>query len=54
MTTLTETAQGVFDVNFTKGLTLIEMADGVSLDEVKAKTEAPFEVADDLRPMLGQ
>ena len=27
------------------GLTLIELADGVTVDEVKAKTEAPFKVA---------
>ncbi|KAB8346019.1 hypothetical protein FH972_023071 [Carpinus fangiana] len=42
----------VFDVDFTKGLTLIEIADGVTVDEVKAKTEASFKVADDLKPML--
>ncbi len=27
------------------GMTLIELADGVTLDEVKAKTEAQFAVA---------
>ena len=42
----------VFDVDFSKGLTLIELADGVTVDEVKAKTEAPFNVADDVKPML--
>ncbi|GLI76606.1 hypothetical protein PoHVEF18_004879 [Penicillium ochrochloron] len=42
----------VFDVDFTEGLTLIEIADGVTVEEVKAKTEAPFKVADDLKPML--
>ncbi|MCJ1385193.1 hypothetical protein MMC17_008314 [Xylographa soralifera] len=42
----------VFDVDFTSGLTLIEIADGVTVDEVRAKTEAPFQVADDLKPML--
>jgi len=42
----------VFDVDFTDGLTLIEIADGVTVDEVKAKTEAPFHVAHDLKPML--
>ncbi|KAJ6135401.1 Succinyl-CoA:3-ketoacid coenzyme A transferase 1 [Penicillium capsulatum] len=42
----------VFDVDFTDGLTLIEVADGVTVEEVKAKTEAPFKVADDLKPML--
>lgn len=42
----------VFDVDFTDGLTLVEIADGVTVEEVKAKTEAPFKVADDLKPML--
>ena len=46
------TELGVFDVDFTNGLTLIEIADGVTVDEIKAKTEAPFKVADDLKPML--
>lgn len=42
----------MFDVDFTDGLTLIEIADGVTVDEVKSKTDAPFKVADDLKPML--
>ncbi|KAJ6014571.1 Succinyl-CoA:3-ketoacid coenzyme A transferase 1 [Penicillium herquei] len=42
----------VFDVDFTDGLTLIEIADGVTVEEVTAKTEAPFKVAHDLKPML--
>ncbi|EER44146.1 succinyl-CoA:3-ketoacid-coenzyme A transferase [Histoplasma capsulatum H143] len=42
----------VFDVDFTDGLTLVELADGVTVDEVKAKTEAPFKVADVVQPML--
>jgi len=46
------TELAVFDVDFTEGLTLIEVADGVTVDEVKAKTEAPFLVADDLKTML--
>ncbi|KLU84813.1 succinyl-CoA:3-ketoacid-coenzyme A transferase subunit A [Magnaporthiopsis poae ATCC 64411] len=46
------TELAVFDVDFTHGLTLVEIADGVTVDEVKAKTEAPFRVADDLKPML--
>jgi 3-oxoacid CoA-transferase len=47
-----ETKQGVFDVDFAHGLTLIEIADGVTVEEIKSKTEAPFKVADDLKPML--
>lgn len=42
----------VFDVDFTEGLTLVEIADGVTIDEVKAKTEAPFKIADDVKPIL--
>jgi 3-oxoacid CoA-transferase subunit B len=39
------TELGVFDVNRGKSpLTLLELAPGVTLDEVKAKTEAAFEV----------
>ncbi|UZP42401.1 hypothetical protein NXS19_010217 [Fusarium pseudograminearum] len=46
------TELAVFDVDFAKGLTLIEIADGVTVDEVKSKTEAPFHVSEDLKPML--
>ncbi|KAF3763789.1 3-oxoacid CoA-transferase [Cryphonectria parasitica EP155] len=46
------TELGVFDVDFSHGLTLIEIADGVTVEEIKAKTEAPFTVAEDLKPML--
>jgi 3-oxoacid CoA-transferase len=42
----------VFDVDFTEGLTLIEVAEGVTVEEVKAKTEAPFKVSPDLKAML--
>lgn len=45
------TELAVFDVNHLEGLTLIEVADGVTVDEVKSKTEAPFKVADDLKTM---
>lgn len=44
--------QGVFDVDFAHGLNLIEIADGVTVEEIKSKTEAPFTVAEDLKPML--
>jgi 3-oxoacid CoA-transferase subunit B/3-oxoadipate CoA-transferase beta subunit len=38
---------GVFDISRGKSpLTLLELADGVSLEEVKAKTEAEFRVAE--------
>ncbi|RDA85581.1 hypothetical protein CP532_5373 [Ophiocordyceps camponoti-leonardi (nom. inval.)] len=47
------TELGVFDVDWAKGLTLVEIADGVTVEEIKAKTEAPFTVAEDLKPMLG-
>ena len=46
------TELGVFDVDFATGLTLIEIADGVTVEEIKSKTEAPFHVAEDLKPML--
>ncbi|RCI11458.1 hypothetical protein L249_7508 [Ophiocordyceps polyrhachis-furcata BCC 54312] len=46
------TELGVFDVDWAKGLTLVEIADGVTVEEIKAKTEAPFSVAEDLKPML--
>ena len=43
---LVVTELGVFDVSRgKKPLTLLELAPGVTLEEVKAKTEAPFEVA---------
>ncbi len=34
-------------------MTLIELADGVTLDEIKAKTEANYKVAPDLKTMAG-
>ncbi len=36
---------GVFTIERGGGMTLIELADGVTLDEVKAQTEASFKVA---------
>jgi 3-oxoacid CoA-transferase len=44
--------QCVFDVDFTEGLTLIELADGVTVDEVRAKTGAEFKEAAEIKPML--
>ena len=43
---------GVFDIDFTSGLTLIELAEGVTVDEIRSKTEAEFRVADHVGPML--
>jgi 3-oxoacid CoA-transferase subunit B len=44
---LVVTDLGVFDVaRGKKPLTLLELAPGVTLDEIRAKTEAPFEVAE--------
>ena len=42
----------MFDVDFTNGLELIELAEGVTVEEVKSKTEAPFTVSEDVKPML--
>jgi 3-oxoacid CoA-transferase len=41
----------VFEVDRTggSGLTLIEVAEGVSVEDVKAKTDAPFKVAENLK-----
>ena len=43
---------GVFDVDFMAGLTLVEIAEGVTVEEVRAKTEAEFGVSDGLGRML--
>jgi 3-oxoacid CoA-transferase len=45
------TELAVFDVDFLEGLTLIEVAEGVSVDEVRSKTEAPFTVKEPLGTM---
>jgi 3-oxoacid CoA-transferase len=39
---------GVFAVDAEKGLTLIEVAPGSSVEEIREKTGCPFSVADDL------
>ena len=47
-----ETLQCVFEVDRKRGtLTLTEVAPGVDVDQVKSKTDATFEVADDLSVM---
>lgn len=43
--------QGVFEVDWKHGLTLTEIADGVTIDEIRTKTDAPFKVADNLKSM---
>ncbi len=45
------TELAVFEVDSVKGLTLIEHAEGVSVEEIKAKTGAPFAVSPNLRSM---
>jgi 3-oxoacid CoA-transferase subunit B len=42
------TELGVFDVT-ENGLVLVDVAPGVTLDEIRARTEPPFQVHDDLR-----
>jgi 3-oxoacid CoA-transferase len=38
-------------VDWKEGLTLREIASGVTIDEIKSKTEALFKVAEDLKMM---
>lgn len=45
------TELALFDVSSTEGLTLVERRDGVSVEEIRAKTGAPFRVSDDLKIM---
>jgi 3-oxoacid CoA-transferase subunit B len=45
---LVVTELGVFDVG-RPGLTLVDVAPGVTMDELKAKTEAPFTVHENLK-----
>lgn len=43
--------QGVFDVDKEAGLTLIEIAEDVQIEDIIASTGCEFSVADDLKPM---
>lgn len=45
------TDMAVFRVHKTEGLTLLEHAPGVSVEDIRAVTEAPFKVSSDLKPM---
>lgn len=38
-------------MDWKEGLTLREIASGVTVDEIESKTEAPFKVAEDLKIM---
>ncbi|KAL2820941.1 CoA-transferase family III domain-containing protein [Aspergillus cavernicola] len=42
----------VFEVSTTLGLTLIEHAEGVTVEEIRSKTEAPFKIPNMLLPRL--
>ncbi len=43
------TELAVFDVDHKEGLTLIEIAEGTSVEDLKKVTEPEFKVADDLK-----
>ena len=45
------TEKAVFNVDSEKGLTLIEIADGVGVEDVVSSTGCSFEVSPDLKPM---
>jgi 3-oxoacid CoA-transferase len=46
------TELAVFQVQKNKGMMLIEVAEGVSVEEIRKKTGAPFEVSINLITML--
>ncbi|CAL1287201.1 unnamed protein product [Larinioides sclopetarius] len=45
------TEKGVFDVDFEKGLTLVEKAEDVTIEDIVNTTECQFEVSPNLKPM---
>lgn len=45
------TEMGVFEVNHENGLLLSEIAEGVSIQDIKAATGCSFQVSDQLKPM---
>jgi 3-oxoacid CoA-transferase B subunit len=45
------TELAVFEVSAETGLTLVERRDGVTVDEIRAKTGAPFRVSEELKIM---
>lgn len=45
------TEKGVFSVDKENGLTLIEIADGVGIEDILMTTGCNFQVAEDLKPM---
>merc|ERR1711934_328059 len=45
------TEKAVFNVSEDKGLELIEIGEGLTVDDIKACTGAPFTVSDNLIPM---
>ncbi|KFM59368.1 Succinyl-CoA:3-ketoacid-coenzyme A transferase 1, mitochondrial, partial [Stegodyphus mimosarum] len=45
------TEKGVFDVDKENGLTLIEIADGITVEDIISTTACQFEISPDLKPM---
>jgi len=45
------TEKGVFNVNKETGLTLVEIAEGVTVEDIIMTTACQFEVSPDLKPM---
>lgn len=45
------TEKAVFDVDKEKGLTLLEIADDLTLDELKACTGSDFKISENLKPL---